>query len=265
MPPTPSNYQNAKLSIIVPVFNEESQIIQNLNLLLDEVETHFTRFEVIVVSDGSTDSTNARVLSYRHPGLKSIIVEKNVGKGNSVRSGFLKATGDYILIIDGGMEIHPKEIRIFMGLMDLYDCDIVVGSKRHPQAKVSYPWYRRVLSWLFQMLIRSLFQIHVTDTQVGIKLFRRSVIDAILPYLEVNRYGFDLEILSLAKRMGYGFVLEAPIRLDYFRQDRFVVHDLFHVFKVGFSLLKDTLELYLRLRKIPAVQAPESNPLKRAG
>lgn len=261
------NFKRAKLSIVVPVFNEARQITRNLDLLLDEVERYFDFFEVIVVSDGSTDGTNAKILSLKHPGVRPIIVEKNTGKGNAVRAGFQQAIGDYILFIDGGMEIHPKEIRIFMGLMSLYQCDIVVGSKRHPQAQVQYPWYRRLLSWGFQQVVRVLFKIDVTDTQVGIKLFRREVVQAVLPHMEINRYGFDLELLSLAKHMGYGQILEAPVRLDYFDSNkRFIVMDLYHVLKISYSLFLDTLNLYRRLKTIKRVSQPAlANPEKRAG
>ena len=102
-----------------------------------------------------------------------------------------------------------------------------------------------------------LFKINVTDTQVGIKLFRAPVIQAILPQLEINRYGFDLELLSLAKMHGFGRILEAPIHIDYFGgQNRFFLSDIVHVLRVGASLLKDTFKLYLRLRKMtPVVQA----------
>lgn len=263
----PVDFRSAQLSIIVPVFNEAPQIAQNLNLLLKEVEAYFTNFEVIVVSDGSTDETASKILHFRHPGLKPVVIEKNAGKGNAVRAGFQKATGNYILFIDGGMEIHPKEIRIFMGLMELYESDIVVGSKRHPQSHVHYPWYRRFLSMIFQGLVRVLFKIHVTDTQVGIKLFRGEVIRAILPHLEINRYGFDLELLSLAQLAGYSRILEAPVRLDYFgATDRGATADIFHVLKVGFSLLRDTFQLYLRLRKIGRITVPASgNDLRKAG
>jgi glycosyltransferase involved in cell wall biosynthesis len=257
------NLEDTKLSIIVPVFNEANQILGNLDLLLDEVERYFTSFEVIVVSDGSTDGTNAKLLSLRHPDVRPIIVDQNVGKGHAVRAGFLAASGDYVLFIDGGMEIHPREIRIFMGLMTLYQCDIVVGSKRHPQSRVRYPWYRRLLSWNFQLLVQLLFKIHVTDTQVGIKLFRRDVIDAILPHLKIKRYGFDLELLSLARRLGFDDILEAPIRMDYFQaKPRFVGTDLFHVFRVGLSLLRDTFRLYWRLRKVDAKLRPQSTASK---
>ncbi len=245
----------------MPVFNEAPNLLSNLDLLLDEVENYFSNFEVIVVSDGSTDETNLQLRSFKHPDVRPIFIEKNEGKGHAVRAGFTAASGDYILFIDGGMEIHPKEIRIFMGLMALYESDMVIGSKRHPQSRVKYPWYRRFLSWIFQLLVRRLFQVDVTDTQVGIKLFRREVIEEILPHLEINRYGFDLEILSLAKVFGYGRVLEAPIRLDYFlKNKRSVFKEAAHIFHVGTSLLKDTLILYRRVKNLRR-QKPEQRRL----
>ena len=261
------NFKSAKLSIVVPVFNEVTQIVSNLDLLLDEVNGYFNNFEVIVVSDGSTDGTDKKIKALNHPGLKPVIIQQNAGKGNAIREGFQRATGDYILFIDGGMEIHPKEIRIFMGLMSLYNCDIVIGSKRHPQSKVEYPWYRRFLSWLFQLFVRAVFKVQITDTQVGIKLFRREVIEAVLPHLQINRYGFDLELLILAKLKGFDNVLEAPIRMDYFNSGKkAITRELFHVFKVGFSLIKDTLDLHQRMRRVR--QTPQevfNDAKKRAG
>lgn len=243
--------QESKLSIIVPVFNEASRLTENLDLLIDEVQDCFPRFEVIVVSDGSTDETNLKLASFRHPDVKPIFINQNEGKGAAVREGFHASSGDYILFIDGGMEIHPREIRVFVGLMALYEADIVIGSKRHPQSRIEYPWFRRVLSWCFQRLVRFFFEIDVTDTQVGIKLFRRQVIQDILPHLEINSYGFDLELLSLAKIFGHDKMLEAPIRMDYFiRNRRMFGGELFHVWRVGFALLRDTVRLYWRIRKI---------------
>jgi glycosyltransferase involved in cell wall biosynthesis len=261
------NLRKSKLSIVVPVFNEARDLTKNLDALLQEVEGYFPTFEIIVVSDGSTDNTNLELVSFRHPDVKPIISFKNSGKGAAVRKGFELAHGDYILFIDGGMEIHPKEIRIFMGLMDLYEADIVIGSKRHPQSTVHYPRLRKFLSWVFQILVRKLFDIDVTDTQVGIKLFRRPVIDAVLPDLEIDRYGFDLELLSLAKMRGFGKVLEAPIRMDYFLKNRrFIGRELLHIVRVGVSLLRDTFQLYRRLQKLKKRQPPlVKSPEKRAG
>lgn len=239
------------ISIIVPVYNEGMRIIDNLEVLTSEVENYFSRFEILVVSDGSTDETNFKVFQFKYPGLKLIIVDKNQGKGAAIRKGFAAAQGRYIFFIDGGMEIHPKELKIFFGLMEIYEADIVVGSKRHPQSKIDYPWFRKLLSFFYQILIRKMFKVDVTDTQVGMKLFRREVIQAVAPFLGINRYGFDLEILSLATMFGYRKILEAPVQMDYFvRNKRNVLAELAHVFRVGIVLLKDTLQLYLRIRKI---------------
>ena len=241
------------LSVVVPVFNEHDMITQNLDLLIEEVEQSFAQFEIIVVSDGSTDGTSERLHSVKHPTVRPIVLPQNEGKGGAVRAGLRQARGAYVLFIDGGMEIHPREIRMFVGLMDLYEADVVIGSKRHPQSQVVYPWYRRLLSWCFQVLVRRLFRLDVTDTQVGIKLFRREVVEAILPDLQIDRYGFDLEMLSLAKLNGFHKMIEAPIRLDYFeRRTRFVIRDLIHVVRIGLSLILDTFNLWLRIRRLEA-------------
>lgn len=239
------------ISVIVPVFNEGPRIVENLELLIDEIEDHFARFEILVISDGSTDDTNSKVFQFKYPGLRLIPFVKNQGKGAAIRKGFEQSKGDFIFFIDGGMELHPKELKIFFGLMRLYEADIVIGSKRHPQSKVYYPLLRRFLSRVYQKLIKTLFQVDVTDTQVGMKLFRKDVVQAVLPFLKVDRYGFDLEILSLASMFGYQKMLEAPISMDYFSKNpRPLPLELIHVFKVGLSLMKDTMALYFRIREI---------------
>ncbi|NJM09557.1 MAG: glycosyltransferase family 2 protein [Bdellovibrionaceae bacterium] len=244
-------YSESLVSIVVPVFNEAANIVSNLDLLIGEIEEHFKRFEILVVSDGSTDGTNLNVFSFKDERIRLLVSERNAGKGNAVRRGFQNAIGDYIFFIDGGMELHPKEIRIFFGLMSLYEADIVIGSKRHPQSKVYYPLIRRILSGIYQRLVKVMFSVDATDTQVGIKLFRKEVISAILPDLRIDRYGFDLEILTLAKIHGFSRILEAPVQMDYFlRNRRALPIELAHIFKVGTSLLIDTLKLYRRTRRL---------------
>lgn len=245
-----SPFADSVVSIVVPVFNEKDQIIANLDLLISEIEEYFEKFEIIVVSDGSTDGTNFELFRFRDPKVRFRISGENRGKGYSVREGFQEAQGDYIFFIDGGMELHPKELKVFFGLMALYDADIVIGSKRHPQSVVYYPWYRRLLSLIYQQLIHALFAVDISDSQVGLKLFKRKAIDDILPYLEINRYGFDLEMLSLAQLFGHRHILEAPIRLDYFAKTRSAVSDLAHVLRIGLSLLGDTSRLYFRIKKL---------------
>lgn len=236
-----------KISVIVPVFNEGLDLVPNLQLLIAEVEPYFSTFEIIVVSDGSTDSTNALLQRISHPNLVTIIIHENMGKGFAVREGFKSAQGDYLLFIDGGMELHPKEIRIFLGLMDLYEADIVIGSKRHPQSQVRYPLSRRILSRAFQAIVQLLFSLRVTDSQVGLKLFKREVISAILPELRIDRYGFDLEMLVLARQKGFKNMLEAPVQLEYFNMHRKnLFKELSHVIHISLVIFMDTLKLYSR-------------------
>ncbi len=242
--------QSSNLSVVVPVFNEAENIVKNLDFLISEVEPYFLNYEILVVNDGSTDATTQVLQGYSRPKVRIINIPQNRGKGNAVREGFRQASGDYILFIDGGMELHPREIRVFLVLMALYNADVVLGSKRHPQSKVDYPALRRFLSLIYQKLVKRLFGLDVTDTQVGIKLFRREVIQAILPSLRIDRYGFDLEILALAKNKGFDVFLEAPIQLDYFDfNSRSGPRELLHILKVGYTVLQDTFRLYRRLNQ----------------
>lgn len=244
-------FENVSISVIVPVYNEGSKFEENLKLLVDEIRGYFFEFEILVINDGSSDDTNTKNIASIMNHVRLINLPKNQGKGAAVRRGFSEAVGDFILFIDGGMEIHPEEIKIFLGLMYLYQADIVIGSKRHPQSRVKYPIYRRFLSFIFQSIVRFLFHINVTDTQVGIKMFRKDVIKAVLPYLKTNSYGFDIEILGLCSHFGYRSILEAPVRLDYFlKNNRSIILDLFHTAKIGLALFKDTLSLWLRLKNL---------------
>jgi hypothetical protein len=113
------------------------------------------------------------------------------------------------------MELDPRAIETFIVLMRQGDYDVVVGSKRHPASKVSYPTFRRLQSWVYQVLIRLMFNLDVRDTQTGLKLFRRHVLVDVLPLLAVKRFAFDLELLVVAKHLGYRKITEAPITLDY--------------------------------------------------
>ena len=239
------------VSIVVPVFNEAANIADNLKLLISEVGESFGSCEILVVSDGSTDGTNARVFDVKDPRIRLLVSPVNSGKGHAVRRGFSEAKGDFIFFIDGGMELHPSSLRVFSELMKQHNADIVIGSKRHPQSKVHYPWFRRLLSRIYQSLIKILFGVNFTDTQVGLKLFKREVITAILPDLRIDRYGFDLEILTLAKVRGFTRVLEAPVQMDYFlRQRRALPLELMHIGRVGISLLGDTFKLYRRTKRL---------------
>jgi len=140
---------------------------------------------------------------------------ENQGKGYALRFGAGMCTGELVTFIDADGELDPEEISRMAQLQALYDADIVVGSKRHPLSKVSYPLMRRFQSLCYQLLVRCLFRVNVRDTQTGIKLLRRKVAVAVLPLLLVKRFAFDVELLVVARQMGFRRVIEAPVTLDY--------------------------------------------------
>jgi glycosyltransferase involved in cell wall biosynthesis len=139
----------------------------------------------------------------------------NVGKGFALSLGVSQSTGSLVTFIDADMELDPANIASFIEVMSRASCDAVIGSKRHPDSKVDYPRFRRFQSWVYQLLVRVLFNVRVHDTQAGLKLFRRHVLQETLPLLAIKRFAFDLELLVVAAQLGYCNVYEAPISLDY--------------------------------------------------
>lgn len=203
------------LSVVTPVFNGASFIGENSAEIFDALGRAEVPYEVIVVSDGSVDATAGEMLGRRHATLRFMHYERNMGKGYAVKLGMLAARGDYIGFIDSDLDLRPEELIRYLGRIRSGNLDAIIGSKRHAESTVDYPARRRAYSWLYQKLIRALFGLDVRDTQVGIKLFRRELVDEVVPHLLVKRYAFDLELLAVASSFGYGHIEEAPIRLDY--------------------------------------------------
>jgi len=123
----------------------------------------------------------------------------------------VRARGDYVAFIDSGMEIQPNGISMLLEHMEWYNADIMMGSKRHPASKVNYPFFRRVYSFGYHAIVKILFRIPVKDTQVGLKVFKRNVLEAVLPRLVIKQYAFDIELLAVAYRLGFRRIYEAPV------------------------------------------------------
>ncbi len=207
--------QTIQLSVIVPAYREGRRIHDNLAHLVRELDTLGIGYEVIVVSDGNTDATVTEARRLSSPAVKVFHYPMNVGKGFALALGVAQSTGPLVTFIDADMELDPANIRVFMDLMQQSGCDAVIGSKRHPLSKVSYPAFRRFQSAVYQLFVRVLFKLDVRDTQTGLKLFRREVLEQAVPLLAIKRFAFDLELLVVARFLGFRKVCEAPIRLDY--------------------------------------------------
>ena len=206
-----------ELSVVAPAFNQAGTIEETLGEILRRLDARSLDFEMIVVSDGSRDDTFDAALRVagRDARVRVLDYDRNLGKGFAVRTGSLAARGEWVAWIDSDLDLDPSRVADFLARARGERLDIVVGSKRHPDSDVAYPTRRRIYSWLYQKLVRVLFSLDVRDTQVGMKLFRREVLDQVLPVVLVKRYAFDLEVLAVSRHFGFGRIAESPITLEY--------------------------------------------------
>jgi glycosyltransferase involved in cell wall biosynthesis len=203
------------LSLIVPAFNAASYIDESVRTILDTLTTLEQPFEIIVVCDGSTDGTPDCVRGILDPRIRILSYRQNRGKGYAICFGVANARGRYVGWLDADLDISPHVILDAVRRLEQHSVDAVIGSKRHPDSQVHYPWKRRVLSSGFQLLVRILFRISVRDTQVGAKVFRGEMLRAVVPLLLIKQYAFDLEVLAVGAEFGFDRIEEAPIALHY--------------------------------------------------
>ena len=160
------------ISLIIPAYRQEQTIVKDIKNINNVLSNLPVGHELIVVVDGFIDKTLEKVNKIKNIKVKALGYEKNTGKGFAIKYGVEKAKGDIIGFIDAGMDLDPSEISIMLDIMDWNSADIVVGSKLHPESKVSYPFVRKILSWGYRTLTHILFGFKVRDTQVGLKFFK---------------------------------------------------------------------------------------------
>ena len=234
---------NLDLTVVVPYYNPGHLLVPTIEQLLSVLDASGASYEVIAVSDGSTDGSDRELeatLAGR-PQLTNIVLAQNQGKGAALRIGLAKGSGRYLGFIDADGDLDPILLDSFQTMVRLYSPDIILGSKRHPLSEVEYPFLRRVYSWGYQQVVRIGFRLNIRDTQTGIKLVRRDVLSAVLPRMLEKRFAFDLELFVIARRLGYKRFLEAPIRLRH--QFTSTVS-----WRSVYRSLLDTMAIWYRLR-----------------
>jgi glycosyltransferase involved in cell wall biosynthesis len=235
----------ALISLIIPAYKQEKTIKKDLLRILSIMDQIRYKYEIIVVVDGFLDKTFENAKKVKSSKIHISGYEKNYGKGHAVRVGMSKAKGDIVAFIDSGMDLHPNGLSMLLEHFEWYNADIIVGSKRHPVSKVNYPFTRRIVSYVSQLYIRFLFGLNVRDTQVGMKFFRRKVIEDVLPRLLVKKFAFDIEILAVSYYLGYRRIYEAPIQLNFNFKNSGVSQNLFRAIVRTFW---DTLAIFYRLK-----------------
>jgi len=205
-----------KISIVMPAYNEEGRIVESI----EETARTFNEFgcpwELIVMDDGSSDHTFKMAESLLDKYRGQLIVKKNhynLGKGRAMKKAIHYISGEYVVFLDADLDLHPHQVQALFDIMRLDNADIVIGSKMHPNSVVKYPLHRKIVSFVYYILVRLLFNLPCHDTQTGLKLFKAEVLHKVFPRILVKKFAFDLEVLVNAHHLGYR-IAEAPIVLN---------------------------------------------------
>jgi dolichyl-phosphate beta-glucosyltransferase len=208
------NSQSLDLSVIIPAYNEERRLPKAIEQIAAYLSARPVRAEMIVVDDGSTDATPKLTESYRgkYPALRLIANGRNRGKGFSVRHGILAARGELALFTDADLSTPIEEAdKLFAALGEGYDGAIGSRALDRSLIEIHQSALREKAGNFFNRLVRRIAGIEFSDTQCGFKAFRRARTQIIFEQQRIERFGFDPEILFLAKRHGLR-VAEIPVR-----------------------------------------------------
>lgn len=243
------------LSVVIPAYNEASRGLENrLHATLSFLKDYCPAHELIVVDDGSHDSTPTllRDLSEREPSLRPVLLTRNHGKGGAVREGLIRSRGTGVLFMDADLATPLEEIPRFIELLDR-EADVVIGSRGLSTSvleKRESP-LREGSGKLYNRIAQALVLPGIWDTQCGFKLFKGNAVRALAPSLVENSYGFDVELLYLARASGFQ-VVEAPVHWTHQPNSRL------RFFKDGWAMLLALIRISWKKRSgqyIPAVEA----------
>jgi glycosyltransferase involved in cell wall biosynthesis len=246
------------LSIVIPAFNESARLEQTLGRVMDCVETYGWNAEVLVVDDGSTDDTAEIVRRWmkRYSRLNLVKNPGNRGKGYSVRNGLLQAAGDVVMFTDADLSAPMEEAERLMDAIE-HGADVAIGSRWMDRTRqtIHQPMYRRFFGRCFNRLTRTVMGLPFKDTQCGFKAFRRPAAQVIFRLQRIERWGFDPEILFIARKLRYR-IFEVPVtwghdarsRISYVKDGMKMLQELafirrnslFGRYDEGIAAMKDT-------------------------
>ena len=195
------------LSIVFPVYNEEKRLKKTLPLLKKFLkENKKKNVEIIFISDGSHDLTNSIIHKFVFTNstkfkIRFIKYQNNIGKGYAIKTGVLNSKNKWILICDIDFSVHPNQFLIWKknGLIN-QNYTSYFGSREHKSSKIKTSKFRVFLGFFFKKIIKILFDINLSDTQCGFKVFNKSYSKKIFGKLKSYRFAFDIELILLLKK-----------------------------------------------------------------
>ena len=226
------------LSIVIPAYNEEKRLGGSLSKIIPYLDSLELNYEIIVVDDGSKDKTIEVANQFKDKTNLRVLENKiNRGKGYSVKQGILDAKFDHVLFTDSDLATPIDELDILLeGLKE--DNDIVIASRTLEDSEiiVNQPFYRQIMGKTFPLMVRVIAVRGISETQCGFKLFKTEVIQNIVKHQTIDRFGFDVELLFLAKKMNYK-IKEVPVQ--WIDQEGSRLHPI----KDGYGMFKELLKV----------------------
>ena len=205
------------LTIVVPAYNEAARVGLSLEKIVDYLNQHFESAELIVVDDGSTDDTagvaERSVAKAKGVSARVIRYEENRGKGHAVRVGLLSAAADVVLFTDADLSTPITETPKLVDQIRSGAYDVTFGSRALDRSLIGVhqPWRREQGGRLFNLLVRAATGLPFWDTQCGFKAFRMSVCRPLIESAQIDRFGFDVELIYVAQLAGLR-LSEIPVR-----------------------------------------------------
>jgi dolichyl-phosphate beta-glucosyltransferase len=208
---------NRSISIIIPAYNEEKRLPGTIESVLDYLgKSEWSFAEIVIVDDGSQDATVAVARSAASRAWIPVRVAQNPGnrgKGYSVRRGIMEAKGEWALFTDADLSAPIEELAKLWRAADLAGAPVAIGSRAVDRSLVGVhqPLFREGMGRLFNVLMRAITGLPFRDTQCGFKLFEMRAAREIFARQRLERFGFDVEILYIAKLLGHR-AIEVPVK-----------------------------------------------------
>ncbi len=200
------------ISVVMPAYNPGDALRPAVDRCVQVMRENNIGFELIVVSDGSTDGSMA-TLDGAGPEVKVIELPENRGKGGALHAGFSRARGAWVGFVDSDGDIDPAHLVEYLRIGQETGADMVYANKKHSGSISASSPFRKLVSFGFSSIVGTLFSLGVNDTQTGCKLMRREVMADVLPRMRETRFAFDLELFVAASSAGYKTAVAAPVEL----------------------------------------------------
>ncbi len=206
-------HRDIEISVVMPAYNPGSALRPTVDRLVDVMRAEGVGFELIVVSDGSTDGSMA-TLEGAGDEVRIVELPHNRGKGGALHAGFSRARGSWVGFVDSDGDIDPAHLVQYLKTGRATGADVVYANKKHADSVSASSPFRKLVSFGFSTIVGTLFALGVNDTQTGCKLVRREVMADVLPRLHETRFAFDLELFVAAKAAGHTVSVAAPVELQ---------------------------------------------------